>query len=140
MSLERDLFDFHQAFSFSSIFTKKQITLRLQSIVDLLPYILILLFRLLWIKGHHLLANDKIIELRMQRLLFKGNNEKTPFQLSLYKRLLSKATKKLTFAKNTEFFFHFFRKRNNCIYFDDCFSKRKTSNSSNIVIIMLIFV
>lgn len=105
MSLERDLFDFHQAFSFSSIFTKKQITLRLQSIVDLLPYILILLFRLLWIKGHHLLANDKIIELRMQRLLFKGNNEKTPFQLSLYKRLLSKAAKKLTFAKNTESFF-----------------------------------
>lgn len=105
MSLERDLFDFHQAFSFSSIFTKKQITLRLQSIVDLLPYILILLFRLLWIKGHHLLANDEIIELRMQRLLFKGNNEKTPFQLSLYKRLLSKATKKLTFAKNTESFF-----------------------------------
>lgn len=105
MSLERDLFDFHQAFSFSSIFTKKQITLRLQSIVDLLPYILILLFRLLWIKGHHLLANDKNFELRTQRLLFKGNNEKTPFQLSLYKRLLSKATKKLTFAKNTEFFF-----------------------------------
>lgn len=104
MSLERDLFDFHQAFSFSSIFTKKQITLRLQSIVDLLPYILILLFRLLWIKGHHLLANDKIIELRMQRLLFEGNTEKTPFQLSLYKRLLSKATKKLTFAKSTEFF------------------------------------
>lgn len=105
MSLERDLFDFHQAFSFSSIFTKKQITLRLQSIVDLLPYILILLFRLLWIKGHHLLANDKNFELRMQRLLFKGNNEKTPFQLSLYKRLLSKAAKKLTFAKNTESFF-----------------------------------